>query len=230
MAAAEIEACENVTLYTEGSLPLDNSMLVGHEPPKTEKKMKTTGTTSEQQNKSESRSVKLNNIQDSSRSTPRNETETLRSNIPQKAANHMVPTPVIKIGSTNRNLNTMDNSHQTSMQQDQPELHSSQQHDTETDAKPLGPDMTGNRRLISCSSVSSAYSMSEQEVPDKNERKLQFEGDILRPKDFNDQRLNHTHLVDIVIVFAKSDYELACEYKGWLHSLAEKKPSYGYKN
>lgn len=222
MAAAEIEACENVTLYTEGSLPLDNSMLVGHEPPKTEKKMKTTGTTSEQQNKSESRSVKLNNIQDSSRSTPRNETETLRSNIPQKAPNHMVPTPVIKIGSTNRNLNTMDNSHQTSMQQDQPELHSSQQHDTETDAKPLGPDMTGNRRLISCSSVSSAYSMSEQEVPDKNERKLQFEGDILRPKDFNDQRLNHTHLVDIVIVFAKSDYELACEYKGWLHSLAEK--------
>jgi hypothetical protein len=82
--------------------------------------------------------------------------------------------------------------------------------DTELDANPMTPMTEKSKPFVDVKSI-----------PEENrEQMCQLEKDILRPKDHNDQPMTPDHLIDIVIVYAKSDYELANEYKEWLNTIA----------
>lgn len=47
-----------------------------------------------------------------------------------------------------------------------------------------------------------------------------LEDDVLRPKDQYEQRLSVDKLIDVVIVFARSDYDIALNYKDYLETIA----------
>lgn len=87
--------------------------------------------------------------------------------------------------------------------------------DTEMDAKPATPVTEKSIPFVV------AEGIDMKSVPEERcEQMYQLERDILRPKDHNDQPMTPDHLIDIVIVYAKSDYELANEYKEWLITIA----------
>ena len=83
------------------------------------------------------------------------------------------------------------------------------------DAKPMTPMTEKSIRFVGVESID-VKSISEE----NREQMCQLERAILRPKDHNDQPMTPDHLIDIVIVYAKSDYELANEYKEWLIAIA----------
>ncbi len=87
--------------------------------------------------------------------------------------------------------------------------------DIELDAKPMIPMTEKSIPFVDVESI------DVKSIPEENcEQMYQLEKDILRPKDHNDQPMTPDHLIDIVIVYAKSDYELANEYKEWLITIA----------
>lgn len=89
--------------------------------------------------------------------------------------------------------------------------------DTETDAKPT------SQYSAPIGEIDFPQSGTENVTfdPSKEAEEMQcYENSILRPKDHFNQPLTPKHLIDTVIVYAKSDYKLALSYERYLRSIA----------
>ncbi|CAG2208131.1 unnamed protein product [Mytilus edulis] len=89
--------------------------------------------------------------------------------------------------------------------------------DTETDAKPSSENSAPIGKIDFPQSATDGFTFDSS----KEEEEMQcYENSILRPKDHFNQPLTPKHLLDTVIVYAKSDYKLALAYVRYLRSIA----------
>ncbi|XP_052067335.1 uncharacterized protein LOC127706708 isoform X2 [Mytilus californianus] len=167
-------------------------------------------------------SSSLNNIQSSSHGTPNKDQQILSSNIAaHNNVNTRMPDDPVNVSSS-RNRSHSPNDHNLDQhlrtqpgstgQYNSPNKKSN---DTETDAKPMTPYPT------QLESPQFGAEGGTYEPFKKTEEMLCFENNILRPKDHYDQPLTPKHLMDMVIVYAKSDYQKANNYMKYLKTMAD---------
>ncbi|CAC5396271.1 Glutathione S-transferase Mu 1,Glutathione S-transferase Mu 5,Glutathione S-transferase Mu 2,Glutathione S-transferase [Mytilus coruscus] len=167
-------------------------------------------------------SSSLNNIQSSSHGTPNKDQQILSSNIAaHNNVNTRMPNDPVNVSSS-RNRSHSPNDHnfdqhlrtqpESTAQYNSPNKKSN---DTETDAKPMTPYPT------QLESPQFGAEGGTYEQFKKTEEMLCFENNILRPKDHYDQPLTPKHLMDMVIVYAKSDYQKANNYMKYLKTMAD---------
>ena len=131
--------------------------------------------------------------------------------------NATAPSNTIKLTSVAQSTQSIGTLPNLQVQQETTVLHPNEQcrNDTELDANPMTPMTEKSIPFVDVESI------DVKSIPEENrEQMCQLEKDILRPKDHNDQPMTPDQLIDIVIVYAKSDYELANEYKEWLITIA----------
>ncbi|XP_063440304.1 uncharacterized protein LOC134721323 [Mytilus trossulus] len=169
-------------------------------------------------------SSSIKNIQSSSHGTPNKDQQILNSNIAAHSNVNPRMSDAHVIVSSNRNRSRSPNDDQNMDQQLRTQPESTGQYkspnrlsiDTETDAKPMTPHSSQTESL-EFGAKGGTY-----ETFKKTEEMLCFENNVLRPKDHYDQPLTPKHLIDMVIVYAKSDYQKALNYKLYLKDIADK--------
>lgn len=136
--------------------------------------------------------------------------------------NQTLPNSVVKMQSNRNILNDRNDNLETYTRKTDLRVNISaaenSKSDTETDAKPA----TAAACLHSEIKFPNHPSMADMFYP-KSDKFRELEGIILRPKDQFDEPLNAQNLVDVVIVYAKSDYCTACRYKEYLEKVAKDK-------
>ena len=133
------------------------------------------------------------------------------------AQNTTAPSNPIRLTSVAQSAQSSGGVSNLQVQQETAVHHTNEQcrNDTEMDAKPIISMTEKSTPFVGAEGID-MKSVHEEHREQMN----QLENDILRPKDHNDQPMTPDHLIDIVIVYAKSDYELANEYKDWLIAIA----------
>ncbi|CAG2210343.1 unnamed protein product [Mytilus edulis] len=170
------------------------------------------------------RTSSFNNIQSSSHGKPNKDQQILNSNIAahSNVNTRMSDNPVIVSSSRNRSHSPNDDQNMDQQLRTQPESTgpynspNRKSIDTETDAKPTTPHPS------QIESPEFGAKGGTYEPFKKTEEMLCFENNVLRPKDHYDQPLTPKHLIDMVIVYAKSDYQKASNYKLYLKDIADK--------
>ncbi|XP_071181507.1 uncharacterized protein [Mytilus edulis] len=169
----------------------------------------------------------LKNIQASSHETPNKDLQLLRSKITSHSnVNIRMPDDAVKV-SSNRNSRNSHKDDQNRNQQlrlqpestELPNTPNKKPNDTEIDARPMTPHPTQNRKIEYPQNGAEGGTLKMYQ---KTDEMRCFENDILRPRDHCDQPLTGDQLMEVVIVYAKSDYDQASRYKEYLEKIAEK--------
>ena len=183
----------------------------------------TTRNMKEQSNSSASNEKETNNLNFQGMAPPPlnskiNSSPSRQLNAATKGAqNATAPSNPIRLTSVAQSTQSIGTRPNLQVQQETTVHHPNEQcrNDIELDAKPMIPMTEKSIPFVDVESI------DVKSIPEENcEQMYQLEKDILRPKDHNDQPMTPDHLIDIVIVYAKSDYELANEYKEWLITIA----------